>query len=255
MPTSPFRSSTTFSGTTGGTVTVNKPTGTVNGDLVIISFTCRATGLAVGTKAGTVTGFTDPTKNGFGNYYTYFLTKIASGEGASWSLVFDVLVDVYAGAATAWDLTKTAGAVSSSDWTTYTWATTDSVAPYADAGSVGLANSVANKFGIFFAGVADFSSGAGTWTRRTDGTNDDAVQPTTDVNKNFDDSAVVGAGGWLFHRVQEEFRSNAWPGSAIVDANAVWHDTTSFTATMVGGLYLPGVTGPATSGDAWAYMT
>lgn len=79
-----FRSITTATHTTTATWTVNKPSGVVDGDLLIV-----ALGLVSGTTVNTVpAGWTLVSRTVFSTQELFIYAKVASGEGASWNWVF-----------------------------------------------------------------------------------------------------------------------------------------------------------------------
>lgn len=110
-----------FIGTnTSTTATVNKPSGTADGDLVIIHALRGAAG------GSTLTGFTQFYTANFNAFSHSLLYKIASGEGASWTVTnaTDTIVNVLRGAAvpsTSNTSTTSGGAISITTVTANSW--------------------------------------------------------------------------------------------------------------------------------------
>lgn len=116
--TSGYRAQTTAGPTTSGGTTLNKPTGTVDGDLLIAALSMGNT-----TVSSVPSGWNlvDEKQNA-GNNWIRVYWKVASGEGASWSWSFGGSVGIqsacfcYASAPTAAVDTFTNAAVSGTSY-------------------------------------------------------------------------------------------------------------------------------------------
>lgn len=244
MPVSPFRSSasaTAISTTPPSPLVVAKPAGTVNGDLLIISATTRAIALGATRPIDVLAGFTEGTPTNtppanFSNIYNSFQFKIAAGEPASYSCTFNAAVTDVILVASAWDMSLLAGILANNAYAD-SGATQDVAAPF-EAACGGAANAIANRWGLVFHSNSTFSSGADNllvpagWSLANHATV--ALNTATDM----------GAGGTMFHRIYDEFRSNAWPAEPGPPPDS-WNwpsPPNPFVFVAVWGLWLPDLT-------------
>ena len=237
-----FRAATsqTFTGTPAS-VTVTKPAGTVDGDLITVIGAWRAT-IASDMTPDPATGWaavhTDDIGISENRMIVWFRT--ASSEGASWSFL---LSNAIAGIVTAvaWDGAKLSAGTPGTTWAASN-ATRDSVSPY-QAGFIGTQiNRTPNSWSVIFSLIND-EIGSGSSLSLTTLTNMVLVYgPTT-----FDIGAQGGTGFYIV-RVYEKFDSK-WEA----DAAGVGMSNSAGPASFVNGLWIPNYGLAAVAPDAWAW--
>lgn len=223
--------SVNYAGGVPGSITVSKPPGTVDADLITIFAAINYFGNPPPPTLDLQAGFTflPRTRQGFTEGQVQY--RLGGASPASWTLtpsnvdVVDILV-----VSVAWDAGVLGGTIDTSLYADG-GAQTDSSAPL-NAGAAGAANSVAQKWGITFLAYTINDAGGSTLTFGR-------PERTQDFVEVADSSADVGSNYRTYIRVYEEFRDDAWPSEATM---MTWSGGGATVVNSVWDLWLPGYT-------------